>query len=122
MAKYNQYSNREQQPRQRQIHPIWRGVGFALIILTPIMAYSAGLILIDANRTQGWIRIPPGLILGQFSDPLILVKIFLTLIISILIYGVFSFITFFLYTSMGPPRYGPYDVPPVEYRGKRYKR
>lgn len=122
MTKYTNYSTREQHPRKKEIHPIWRGVGFALIILTPILGYAASIVLLDANKANGWIRIPQELVMKGWSDPQLLIKLLLTIVLSILIYGFFSIITFILYGALGPSRYGPYDVPPVEYRGKRYRR
>jgi hypothetical protein len=122
MTKYSNYSRRQFIPKTRQIHPIWRGIGFMLIILTPILAYAATLVLLDANRKQGWVALPSDIIIKGFSDPLILVKIILTIVLIILIGAVFSFITFLLYSIFAPPRYGPYDAPPVQYKGKPYKR
>lgn len=107
--------------RQRETHPIWRGVGFGLAILTPIMAYSGALILISANAQNGWVAIPADL-LAPFADRMLYVKIILTLVLMFFFYTLFSFITFVLYGIFGPPRYGPKDVPPVEYRGGKYRR
>lgn len=122
MTKYQSYSSRGQAPKKKEIHPVWRGVGFALMILIPVLSYAASIVLLDANRTNGWVRIPQELFMKGWGDPNLLVKILLTAVLSILLYGVFSLITFILYGSLGPPRYGPYDVPPVQYRGKRYRR
>lgn len=122
MTKYQSYSTREKTPKKKEIHPIWRGVGFALIILIPILSYASSILLLDANRANGWVKIPQELVIKGWGDPNLLMKIILTVVLSILLYGVFSLITFVLYSSLGPPRYGPYDVPPVQYRGKRYKR
>ncbi|MCC6148510.1 MAG: hypothetical protein IT308_13205 [Anaerolineaceae bacterium] len=122
MPKYETYSSYERAQKKKTIHPIWRGIGFALIILIPILSYAASVVLLDANRANGWVRIPQELILKGWGDPNLAVKFILTVVLSILLYGFFSLITFFLYGSLGPPRYGPYDVPPVQYRGKRYRR
>jgi hypothetical protein len=121
MGKYNTYTRREMAPAKRDVHPIWRGIGFILIILTPIMAYACALVLIDENTKQGWVRISRDM-LSPYLDPLLYVKIGLTLGLMVIIYGIFSMLTFVLYRFMGPPRYGPLDVPPVSYRGKTYKR
>lgn len=102
-------------------HPIWRGIGFALIVLTPIMGYAASILLLDLNTQNRWIPIPRDLLIAA-KDPYILIKLFITLIIALLIFLVFQFITFLIYRVTGPSRYGPTDVPPVRYSGKKYKR
>lgn len=120
--KYSQYS-RDTGPKTRQVHPIWRGVGFALMILTPVLAYAAATLLIEQNKIHRWVAIPPELLIKQWpGDPLIAVKAILTLVLIVLIGAFFTMVTFVLYSAFGPPRYGPFDVPPVTYRGKRYRR
>ena len=122
MGKYKSYSRQpEGPPKKTGIHPIWRGVGFILIILTPILAYFGALALLEENSLHGWVKIPNDLI-APTADPLLYVKIILTLALIFAIYIVFMLITFVLYRIFAPPRYGPYDVPPVSYRGKRYRR
>lgn len=102
-------------------HPIWRGIGFVLMILTPIMGYAASILLLDLNMQNRWIPIPRDLLI-RAKDPYILIKLFITLIIALLIFLIFQFITFFIFRVTGPSRYGPTDVPPVRYSGKKFKR
>ncbi len=103
------------------IHPIWRGIGFALLILAPIMGYFAAILLIDLNRVNKWIPIPRDLLISG-TDPYLLIKIIITIVVAFLIFLLFQLITFFLYKIAGPSQYGPLDVPRVAYRGKKYKR
>ncbi len=120
--KYSQYS-REKVSRTREIHPVWRGVGCVLIVLTPILSYAAAVLLLEQNKIHGWVAIPSELLIKQFPvDPLFAVRIVLTLVLMVLIGAFFTMITFVLYSAFGPSRYGPFDVPPVTYRGKRYRR
>ena len=122
MGKYQSYTKKEDlRDREVRIHPVWRGIGFALIILTPIIAYAGMLVLVDANTQNGWVTIPPDLV-APGSDPLLYVKIILVIVLILLLYAVFSLITFIFYSLFGPSRYGPLDVPPTVYRGRRYKR
>ncbi len=123
MGKYQSYSTRESSsPQQREIHPIWRGVGLVLIILTPILSYAGSLVLLEENQKNGWVAIPRELIVSGFSDSLILVKVLVTLVLMVFLYGLFSMVTFILVRAFAPPQYGPYDVPRAAYRGKKYKR
>ncbi len=121
-SKYQTYTKKDDvRDRDVKLHPVWRGVGFALIILTPIMAYAATLVILDANNANRWVQIPKEL-LYQGTDPLLFVKIILTAALIFLIGSFFSLITFILYGAFGPKRYGPMDVPPTVYKGGRYKR
>ncbi len=118
-----------------KIHPIWRGVGFALMVLAPIMAYATSEILLADNANTGWMKIPTdlivkcpnpdffGSILCKFSpDPMILVKIIATLVLTLVFLVILQFFYFIVMRLFAPPRYGPLDVPPVTYKGKPYKR
>jgi hypothetical protein len=106
-----------------EFHPIWRGVGFALIILIPVISYFAGLILIEENSLHNYVSIPPDLIppnslqilpnlIIPIGDPMLIVKIIITIAISFVIYMVFMLITFLSYRLFGLARYGPTDPPP----------
>lgn len=122
MARYDSY--REKKPvtdDKIYIHPIWRGIGFALLIFAPIMGYAASIVLIELNKENNWLPIPKDLLIAG-SDPYLLIKIIITIVIAFIIFLLFQLITFFLYRIAGPSRYGPLDVPRVAYRGKKYKR
>jgi len=119
MGKYSSYSRRDApSPKIRTIHPIWRGVGFAFIIIIPIFSYAAALVLIEQNSKSGWFQIPADLIF-KGADPLLYIKIIVTITIAFILYIIFMLITFLVYSMFGPKRYGPYDVPPIKYRRKR---
>jgi hypothetical protein len=105
----------------RKIHPIWRGVGFALMILAPIIAYGIALILLEENFKTGMVSIPPSLVV-QWQDPYILVKLIITVFVTMVLYALLTMIYFLISSLIGPSRYGPTDVPPVAYKGKAYKR
>ncbi len=104
------------------VHPIWRGIGFGLVIITPIMAYYAAMLVLQYNAQNRWVSIPKELIMKNVSDPLILVKAILVVVFIFILAAIFSAITFFLYSMIVPTKYGPLDVPNVKYRGKNYKR
>lgn len=108
--------------RNRQAHPVWRGVGFALFILTPIIAFFGSIALVDANAKQGWVDVPRDLLAKGVSDPLLYVKIIVGIVIFMVVTVIFRLITFILYSAFGPSRYGPLDVPPVAYKGPKKSR
>jgi len=122
MGKNDISSHQGERNKKREIHPIWKGIGIGLIILTPILAYYGTLVLLDLNNVNRWFAIPRDLIMKGFSDPLVLVKAILTIVLMFLLYGFYSMISFSLYSAFGPSRYGPTDVPPSEFKGRGYKR
>ncbi len=124
MAKYNQ----RQAPLPKdsklypKVHPIWRGIGFVLMILAPIMAYATTEIFLAQNAINYWVKIPDNLIVNWPQDPMILVKVISTLFFTLVFLIFLQFVYFLFMRLFAPPRYGPLDIPPVSYRGKPYKR
>lgn len=109
------------EPREREVPAVWRGIGFLLVIITPLMGYAVAQLLVDANKVQRWAAIPPELV-AQGKNPDLYVLIIITVVVSLVIYILLSLFTFLLLSIFSPSRYGPQDVPPTAYRGKRYKR
>jgi hypothetical protein len=122
MGHANSYSTKPKiRNEEKQAHPIWRGVGFGLMVILPIISYATALILIGMNNTEKWIAIPRDLIVRN-KDPMILIKVVMTLILMALFAIILTTIFQLLYSIFGPSRYGPTDVPPVAGRFKKYKR
>jgi uncharacterized membrane protein YbhN (UPF0104 family) len=120
MGKQQSFIKQQPAPK-REIHPIWRGIGFLFMIIVPILSYFAAIMLINENINQHWLPVPADLIISG-NDPLLLLKILLTILISLVFFLIFILITFLLFSAFGPSRYGPLDVPPQSFRGKHYKR
>lgn len=108
--------------RNRQAHPIWRGVGLILMLLTPVIAFFGSIALVDANAKEGWVAIPRDLLAKGMGDSLLYVKLIVGFVIFMVVTILFRLITFVLYGAFGPSRYGPLDVPPVAYKGPKKSR
>ncbi len=122
MGKYTSYSTRERETVQKQeVHPIWRGVGFAMMLLIPFLSYVASLAFIEENNKAHWVAVPTDLFI-KGTDPWLVIKILLTLAIAFVLYALFMLITFVMMRVFAPPRKGPYDVDRVAYRGKKKAR
>ncbi len=121
MGKYTSNISRTQAPPDREVHPIWRGIGLFLMVLTPFMAYMSTLILIEQNQINGWIAIPKDM-LSPVVEPMLYVKIGLTLVLTVILFGVVQLIAFIFYSMFAPPRYGPLDAPPIDKNPRHYKR
>lgn len=113
------YSSREsiEVKRKNNVHPIWRGVGILMIFLIPALGYIGALLVIDSNKKEPWLTVPSQLIVGG-SDPLILLKLILTLIIGALIYFLLMMIAFIIFGIFGSKEKGPYETPPIRWKSK----
>lgn len=118
---YSTRGTSSMEPKEREIPAIWRGIGFVLVFITPAMGYAVAKLIIDANKVQRWVPIPPDLV-APGKNPDLYVIIGVTVVFSLLVYLVLSLFSFILLSIFSPSRYGPQDVPPTSYRGKRYKR
>ena len=101
-----------------EVHPIWRGIGFILMVITPIMGYAIATVLIQENAQKGWVAIPPEL-LSPWLHPYLFIYIGLTLVIALALFMIFQLFTFIIYRLFGPSRYGPLDAPPIKRKVKR---
>jgi hypothetical protein len=122
---YQREVTREEREAKNQLHPVWRGVGFALLILIPIMSYAAMTVLWGQNQSAQWMPLPIDLVAKPghflyFGDPWIYVKIIITVTIMLIMYAILTLFTFVINSIFAPPRYGPFDVPPI--RAKVNKR
>jgi hypothetical protein len=140
MGKYTSYTRTPPKPRNLGVHPVMRGIGCIMMVVVPILAYGAALVVVDYGIRRGWpippdwlepISIHPLLLRLQGLEPVwnlllrqdnfIAVVVF-TIAIIIVVGGIMSLIYGYIYTIFGPPQYGPQDAPPVRAKTKRYKR
>ena len=122
MAKYSSYNRRTPlDERPWTIHPIWRGIGCVFMLLIPIMAYAGSILLIQANREQGWIPMPAEL-MGTITLPWIgkvdhlIANLIVTLLLSLVGFAILSFFYSIVYRIMNPDPLGPLDAKPVRSR------
>ena len=113
---------KQAEKKHPEIHPVWRGIGFILMIITPFMAFAGAMLLLDANKTNGWVQIPAQFYFPNFPIPDIGIIVFLFVIMWVVLYAVLSLVTFLIYSMFGPPRYGATDLPPINRKvRKRWK-
>jgi hypothetical protein len=121
---------KERQERPWVIHPIWRGIGCALILLIPIMAWFGAIVFLQVNtflpisysfnqpitlpysQVHEVDQIIAGFNHFTVSQHLIVGQFFFTFIFMIIGFGILSLIYAIMFKAAGPSRYGPFDVPP----------
>jgi hypothetical protein len=141
MTKYNSLARQRPIKKPERPNPIWRGIGCLIIIIVPLMSFAAAKLLIDYGLQQGW-AIPNELLgypkLPEELDAIPSIKFllspitrwpnsyaYLTLSLVFIMFfgGLLSFIYALAYRFVGPPRWGPYDLPPTRgVRTRPYKR
>lgn len=93
-------------------HPIWRGIGCILLIFIPLLSYLASSYLVNNRQDISWLVIPQDLIISQFKDSYIVIKLLYAGILVLIIGAVLALVTFVLNRIFGPSRFGPHDIPP----------
>ena len=125
-----QQYKRGRQERPWKVHPVWRGIGCILLLIIPIMSWYATTLFLQSNTK---VVLPPELTrvvvipathvteidkvifqVNHYFDRVHFVfgQIFFTVIFSIIGFGILAFLYAILFRIAGPPRYGPFDVPP----------
>lgn len=130
----SQQYHKEQQERKWRVHPAWRGIGCILFLLIPIMSWFGTIMIF-----QSGIKIPLlwemtkivtlpyvhisfidrlSLQINKFFIQIGLMtgQLYLTILLSVVGFGILAFLYAVLYRVAGPPRYGPFDVPPSSVR------
>jgi hypothetical protein len=140
MTKYTVASQRRARREEQTLSPVWRGVGCLLILFVPLLSYFLAVGTVHMAVDQKWPM--PYQIMGYPVMPAVLMKlpgliplltfvqaqqdlyaILLITVLYIVAIGAFmSFVYSFIYKYVGPPRYGPLDMPPPKVAPRRYKR
>jgi len=139
MGRYSASNIRTPPPRAEGPHPVWRGIGCILMIVVPIISFGLAELTIQSNLAQQYI---PYQLLGYpimpailwkpgFLDPVLtwlqgipnLYGVLVFFFLYLLVLGAFVSVgNAYLYKTLGPSRYGPYDAPPPRIKAKPYKR
>ena len=128
-SKYREYATtRHTSSRDfHRVHPVWRGVGFALIVLIPIISYAATIVLLQQNSIHNWFPLPVDMLAkpGEFfynliPDPMLYIKAVFFVAFLLVLFAVFTFISFLISGMFGvSARKDPFYVPPVRKRRRR---
>ena len=141
MGKYDSFNRRRRTKPVQMTHPIWRGIGCLMIVLIPVMSFALAVFTLDYAIEQEWpvprqligyARLPDFLYDSSVLVPALnaitsvqhLTGYLAFAFIYMVVLGAFlSFAYAVAYRLVGPPVYGPLDVPPPKgFRAKRYRR
>jgi hypothetical protein len=140
MGKYTTHSRQAPKPKITGVHPVMRGIGCIMIVVVPLLAYGAAVLLVNYGLGKGWpipstwlgrLTIHPFLLGLRNLAPIwnfllvqhnLIANLIFALIITVVFGGIMSILYGYIYSIFGPPRYGPQDAPPIKIKVKRYKR
>lgn len=139
MSKHQSFQKKEF-VRPYKIHPIWRGIGFLMMVLVPIMSGAAAVLMKDLGFQLGWgflyelrgtLRLPEilytlpiirnaALWVSSIAD---FRAVLLFFVLSLIVFsGMMSLLYAMIYRLVGPPQYTPLDAPPAKVKAKKYTR
>jgi hypothetical protein len=139
MSKYEKYRIKPMKDRRWRIHPIWRGIGCLLLVIIPVISYSAAFLVARANYQAGWVKIPAEMRgwvdlspvyrlapwLAEIIPPSMrfyYLDLALTAAFIVIAFGLLSLFYGILYSATGATKTDPYYVPPVRKSPKRTSR
>lgn len=142
MAKYRTTQKKEF-VRPYKIHPIWRGIGFIIIIIIPIVGWAAAQEILklarasDVPQVVAFVRslsapfkFPPWIFdipylssLARWirSIPFLKAQMVFFFMVVLVLSGILSVVYGLIY-RVAVPLYGPLDEPAPKIRGKKYTR
>lgn len=125
--KYSKYDNVSKiSERPWQIHPIWRGLGCIMLVLIPIISFLGSYIMTtEGIITDLGIPYPPEFTRLLFSFNLMgtaydidIMTLVITVLLIIIGFAALMILYSIMYSVLGPPRYGPLDARPGQYKAK----
>ncbi len=118
-------SSSQNRKEKHAIHPIWRGIGCAFIVLIPLMSYAIGTlylapaVLKNPNMRQMF----PAEMLQTITVPVLgnltYAGLVFAFVAMIMLFAVFTIFYSILYRMVGPPKYGPTDAPPIRRKTRK---
>ena len=137
MSKYSSRHRPDTPPRNRDVHPVMRGIGCIMMVVVPIIAYGVSILLVNSSILPlppeitrpiifpGWLHSLNGIssVLNYIEhQPLMIAYLLFTIVVTILIFGVMAIVYGYIYKMFGPSQYGPTDEPPIRKKVKKYTR
>ena len=141
MGKHESFNRRKAKKPSDGPHPIWRGIGCLILVIVPVISFGLAVLTFDAALANKWPL--PAEFLGNPSMPRLLYRrhalvpvlnaitsmtnlygyLAFAFVYTVILGGIMSFVYALAYRMVGPPVYGPMDMPPPKgIRLKRYKR
>ena len=101
MGRYQQYE-RQVKDEGETPHPVWRGLGFLLMAVIAVMSYAGANLLVEANKTKGWIYVPPEIQGGVSWAPDLYAELIVAFFLTFIGFGVLTIVYSLIYRISRP--------------------
>jgi hypothetical protein len=101
MGRYQQYQ-RDVKDTSEGVHPIWRGIGFLLMGVVSIMSYAGANLLVEVNKTNGWVVVPEGIQGGVSWAPDLYAELIVTFFLIMIGFGLITIVYSIIYKVTRP--------------------
>lgn len=101
MGRYQQYE-RDIKDEHERPHPIWRGLGFLLMAVIAIMSYAGANLLVEANKTKGWIAVPAEIQGGVSWAPDLYAELIVAFFLTFVGFGILTIVYSIIYRISRP--------------------
>lgn len=118
------YFEKQKREKSREPHPVWRGIGFIMMILIPILSFAMSDVLLQVGRNNGInvpiefqsapVQIP---IYGSVAD--IKAVLILGFAIMLVLFGLFTIINSAVYRGSKDSTYQIFQAQPKQFKRKR---
>jgi hypothetical protein len=118
------YFEREKREKSKEPHPVWRGIGFIMMILIPILSFAMADVLLQLAKNNG-INVPlefqsapiPIPIYGPVAN--LKAVLILAFAIMLVLFGLFTIINSAVYRGSKDSTYQIFQAQPKQYKRKR---
>ena len=101
MGRHQQFE-RKAKPKLEGVHPVWRGIGFLLMVVIAVMSYAGANLLVEANKTNGWVAVPRGISGGVAWAPDLYSELIVTFFLMMIGFGFIVIIYSIVYRITRP--------------------
>ncbi len=101
MGRFQQYERKDVEGKPG-VHPVWRGLGFLLLGLIAVMSYAGANLLVEANKTKGWIVVPKEISGGVSWAPDLYAELVVAFFLAVIGFGILTIVYSIIYRITRP--------------------
>lgn len=123
-VKMSDYFEQQKREKKREPHPVWRGIGFLMMILIPLLAFILGDMAVNYGKDQG-IVIPEEFrtevidipVYGPVTD--IYAVLAIGFVIALILFSIIAIINAAIYGTSQEKTYQTFQSKPQRYKKKK---
>ena len=101
MERSQQYQ-RDVKDASESVHPVWRGIGFLLMGVVSVMSYAGANLLVEANKTKGWVVVPAEIQGGVSWAPDLYAELVVAFFLMMIGFGLITIVYSIIYKVTRP--------------------